>query len=86
MNSGSFKILCKKIFIYKSYILYMYKQDLTLNNQQQLICYKTQPTSFFFFFFFLLLLLLLMTAISRIPDQLIVIYFSLVSVVVVQAH
>ena len=25
------------------YSLYMYKKDLTLNNQQWLICHKTQP-------------------------------------------
>ena len=27
------------------YLIYMHKQDLALNNVQELICYKTQPTS-----------------------------------------
>ena len=43
MGSGSFKKATYKQFVYKSYILYMYKQDLALNNLQRLICYKTQP-------------------------------------------
>ena len=31
--------------VYKSYpyLIYMYKDDLVLNNQQLLICHKTQP-------------------------------------------
>ena len=32
-------------YVYKSYIylIYMYKEDLALNNLQWLICHKTQP-------------------------------------------
>ena len=35
-----------KLFFYKSYIfnIYVYQQDLVLNNLEGLICYKTQPT------------------------------------------
>ena len=29
--------------VYKSHLIYMYKRDLALNNQQWLICHKTQP-------------------------------------------
>ena len=33
------------MFMYKqeSYVIYMYKEDLALNNLQRLICHKTQP-------------------------------------------
>ena len=40
MSSVSFKNVIYKQYIYKSY---MYKKDLALNNQQWLICLKTQP-------------------------------------------
>ena len=44
MSSGSFKN-CYLQTIYKSYLIDMNKQDLALNNLQELICYKTyQPT------------------------------------------
>ena len=45
MSTGSFKnnITYKLLFAYESYYIYMYKQDLALNNPQGLICYKTQP-------------------------------------------
>ena len=39
MSSGSFKDLIYKLFVYK---LYMYEEDLALNNPQWLICHKTQ--------------------------------------------
>ena len=42
MNSGSFKKVIHKPYIHKSYIFNMYKEDLALNNQQWLICHKTQ--------------------------------------------
>ena len=32
-------------FINHIYLIYMYKEDLTLNNFQRLIFYKTQPTN-----------------------------------------
>ena len=35
------KVLSRKCF-YKSYIIYMYKQDLALINLKVLICHKTQ--------------------------------------------
>ena len=46
MRSGSFKKLINKLFVYKSYIFneYLYKQDLALNNPQELLCHKAQPT------------------------------------------
>ena len=42
MSLGLFKNVIFKICLYK---LYMYKQDLALNNLQALICHKTQPTT-----------------------------------------
>ena len=44
MSSGLFKKVYKKC-VYKSYIfnIYMYKEDLALNNLQKLICHKTKP-------------------------------------------
>ena len=42
MSSGSFKInVTNKLFAYKTHIyaIYMYKQDLALNDQQELICH-----------------------------------------------
>ena len=44
MSLGSFKIEITKC-VYKSYIsnIYMYLQDLTLNNLQGLKCHKTKP-------------------------------------------
>ena len=37
-------IILSTKFVYKSYVLniYMYKEDLALNNLQRLICHKTQ--------------------------------------------
>ena len=40
INSGSFKNVINKLYVYKSYL---YKEDLALNNLQWLICHKTQP-------------------------------------------
>ena len=37
MSSGSFKDVITKICVYKSYIHYMYKQDLVLNNPLGLV-------------------------------------------------
>ena len=48
MNSGSFRNVIKKLCAYKSYD--MYKEDLALNNQQWLICHKTQPNQTKLFF------------------------------------
>ena len=45
VNSGSFKNVIYKICIYYSYLIYMYKEDLALNNLLGLICHKIQPTS-----------------------------------------
>ena len=47
MSSNSFKdvIYHPEFANYVFYIyIYIYKQDLTLNNLQGLICHKTQPT------------------------------------------
>ena len=44
MSLGSFKNVIKQnVYINHVYLIYMYKQDLALNNQQVLICYKTKP-------------------------------------------
>ena len=46
MNSGSFKNVIYKIYkicLQTIYLIYMYKEDLALNNLQWLICHKTQP-------------------------------------------
>ena len=40
MSSGLFKNVFYKLCVYK---LYMYKEDLALNNLQWLICHKTKP-------------------------------------------
>ena len=42
MSSGSFKNVIYKICL-EIILMYMYKEDLVLNNQQWLICHKTQP-------------------------------------------
>ena len=41
MSSGSFKNI-KKMCLQIIYLIYMYKEDLALNNLQWLICHKTQ--------------------------------------------
>ena len=44
MTSGSFKNDIYKMYlqIIYLYLIYMYKEDLALNNLQWLICHKTQ--------------------------------------------
>ena len=44
-NSGSFKKVIYKIVINDIYLLYMYKQDLALNNLQWLIFHKTKENN-----------------------------------------
>ena len=39
---SSFKNVINKLCVYKSYLIYMYKQDLALHNLQGLICHKPQ--------------------------------------------
>ena len=41
-SSGSLKIVIDKMFTNHIYLIYMYKEDLTLNNLQWLMCHKTQ--------------------------------------------
>ena len=45
MSSGLFKnnVTIKYLFTNHTYLIYVYKQGLALNNQQGLICLKTQP-------------------------------------------
>ena len=43
MSLGSFKNVINKICSQTVYLIYMYKEDLVLNNLQWLICHKTQP-------------------------------------------
>ena len=47
MSSAKFNSAINKLTTYKSYIFntYMYKQDLALNDLQELICYKTKTTN-----------------------------------------
>ena len=42
MSSGSFKNVISKMCLEIIYLICMYKKDLTLNNLQRLICYKTK--------------------------------------------
>ena len=42
MSLGSFKNVINKMYLEIIYLIYMYKEDLTLNNLQWLICHKTQ--------------------------------------------
>ena len=41
MSLGLFKNV--NMFINHIYLIFMYKEDLALNNLQWLICHKTQP-------------------------------------------
>ena len=43
MNSSTFKNVIYKMSIEIIFFVYMYKEDLALNNLQWLICHKTQP-------------------------------------------
>ena len=43
MSSGLFKNVIDKMYSEIIYLIYMYKKDLALNNQQWLICHKTKP-------------------------------------------
>ena len=40
MKSGAFKNVIDKMRLEIIYLIYMYKKDLALNNQQWLICHK----------------------------------------------
>ena len=42
-HTKSFKNVIKNVFTNPIYLIYMYKEDLALNNLQWLICHKTQP-------------------------------------------
>ena len=48
MSSGLFKNVINKKCLQIMYLIYMYKEDLALNNLQRLICHKknqpNQPT------------------------------------------
>ena len=51
MNSDSFKNDFKfKLFTYKLYIIYIYKQDLALGDQQGFISHKTQPNQYIYIY------------------------------------
>ena len=43
MSFSSFRNVIDKMCLEILYLIYMYKEDLALNNQQWLICHKTQP-------------------------------------------
>ena len=46
MSSGLFKMLPTNYsFRNHIYLIYLYEQDLTINNLQELICHKTHPTN-----------------------------------------
>ena len=42
-NSGLFQKVIHKISLEIVYLIYTYKKDLALNDDQWLICYKTNP-------------------------------------------
>ena len=44
MNWGSFKNVINKISLQIIYLIYMYKEDMALNNLQWMIYHKTNPT------------------------------------------
>ena len=41
-SSGSYKNIIYKMYLQIIYLIYMYKEDLALNNLQWLICHKTK--------------------------------------------
>ena len=43
MSLGSFKNVINKMYLQIIYLIYMYKEELVLNNLQWSICHKTQP-------------------------------------------
>ena len=43
MNSGLFKNVIYKMYLEILYLIYMYKNDLALNDLEGLICHKTKP-------------------------------------------
>ena len=45
MSSGLFKNGIDKMCLKIIYLIYMYKEDLVLNNLQCLICHKTKPNN-----------------------------------------
>ena len=47
MRPGSFKNVISKMCLQFIYLIYMYKEDLALNNLQWLICHKTKPKETF---------------------------------------
>ena len=48
MRYGLFKNVTQKLFVYESYIFDMNKQELALNNHQELICQNLiQSTNLF---------------------------------------
>ena len=42
MSLGLFRNVINKMCLQMIYLIYMYKEDLALNNQQLLICHKTK--------------------------------------------
>ena len=42
MSSGSFENIIYKMCLEVTYLIYMYKKDVELNNLKWLICHKTQ--------------------------------------------
>ena len=53
MSTGLFKnIILQNVFTNPIYLIYMNKQDLTLNNQQWLICHKTQPNPIYLIYMY----------------------------------
>ena len=50
MYSGSFKNVIYKMCLEIIYLIYMYKEDLALNNRQWLICHKSKPNNYILVF------------------------------------
>ena len=48
-SSGAFKDFMNKVYLQIIYLIYTYKEDLALNNLQQMICHKTNQTKSYVF-------------------------------------
>ena len=61
MSSGSFTNIIYQMLLRIIYLIYIYKENLALNNQQLLICNKIKSiqtiSSFFCFVFWIILLI-----------------------------
>ena len=52
MSSGLFRNVIYKMCLQIIYSIYMFKEDLALNNLQWLICHKTQPNHIYLIYMY----------------------------------